>query len=63
MGDVVQRAIDRLAREAAFKLEVTVMRDDYQNGSATAGTLSNQIGKLAHRYGMPAWFVRGLVEQ
>lgn len=60
--DLTQRAIDRLAREAHFKMEILLMRDDWQHDTASPDTLSNQIRKLAHQYDMPTWFVRGLVE-
>ena len=60
---LTEKAIRRLASEARFKLEVLIMRDDYQSGTAAAGTLSNQIQRLARDYDMPPWFVRGLVEQ
>ena len=63
MSDLIEKAINRLAREAHFKLEIALMRDDRANGTVSTNVLNNQIWRLARAYDMPPWLVRGLVEQ
>ena len=61
--DLLDKAIDRLAREAAFKMEIALMRGDYRAGTVSTGTLNGQIWRLATAYRMSPWLVRGLVEE
>jgi hypothetical protein len=51
------------AREAAFKLELVLMREDHRDPYVSSNTVGQQIRKLAKRYKMEPWFVRGLVEE
>lgn len=62
MTDLTEKVINRLAREARFKLEMTILREDYRNGVNPATNLQNHITKLARDYQLPPWLVRGLME-
>ena len=60
---LVDLQIQEAAREAAFKLEIAVMREDHQDRGVSAHTLSQMIVKLARQYHFDPWFVRALVEE
>lgn len=51
------------AAEAAFKLEMILMRQDYTDPTVSTHTLNQHILRVARRYRLETWLVRGLVEE
>ena len=51
------------AAEAAFRLELVLMREDHADPGVTTDTVDRSIRRVARRYRLDTWFVRGLVEE
>ena len=54
--------VDRLAWQVRFKLEILVIRDEYQRGEITKTVYDRSTRDLAHEYRVPVWLVRALTE-
>ena len=51
------------AAEAAFRLEIVLLREDFRDEFTTTHTVEQHIRRVARQYKLEAWFVRGLVEE
>lgn len=63
MSTLIERAIDRLALETGFRMELMLMRLDWRDRTASKHTIDQRIRRLANNYDLPTWRVRGWVEE
>ena len=54
---------DEVARATAFRLELILMRQDHQDPFTPSTIVDQQIRKVARRYKVETWKIRGLVEE